>query len=75
MRHLRTAQKVVDELGGPAAVCALTNSNTKQVWNWLGRAEMFPARKYVVMQRALRRRKATAPAWLWNMDGVEKRAA
>jgi hypothetical protein len=75
MRHLKTAQDVVDTLGGLAAVCELTGANTKQAWNWVGRAEMFPACTYVVMQRALRRRGATAPAWLWNMRGVEKRAA
>lgn len=75
MRNLRTAQEVVDTLGGLSAVCELTDANIKQAWNWVGRAEMFPASTYVVMQRALRRRGARAPAWLWNMRGVERRAA
>jgi hypothetical protein len=74
MRHLRTVQDVVEALGGIEAVCELTNANNKQAWNWVGRAGMFPARKYVVMQRALKRRGATAPAWLWNMDGVARAA-
>jgi hypothetical protein len=75
MRDLRTAQEVIDALGGLAAVCELTGANTKQAWNWAGRAEMFPSNTYVVMQRALRRRSLRAPAWMWNMKGIEKRAA
>jgi hypothetical protein len=75
MRYLRSAQDVVDALGGLAAVCELTGANTKQAWNWAGRADQFPACTYVVMIRALNRRGATAPARLWNMRGVEKRAA
>lgn len=75
MRHLKTTQQVVTALGGLPAVCELTDANIKQAWNWVGRAGTFPARKYVVMHRALKRRGATAPARLWNMDGVEKRAA
>jgi hypothetical protein len=75
MRHLKTAQEVVDVLGGRDAVCELTGANTKQAWNWTGRAQTFPAFYYAVMQRALRRRNATAPAWLWNQRGIEKKAA
>lgn len=75
MKKLRTAKDVVEALGGLTAVCELTGANTKQAWNWIGRAETFPSNTYVVMTRALRRRQAQAPAWLWNMRGVEKRAA
>jgi hypothetical protein len=75
MTRLKTAQDVVNALGGLAAVCELTGANTKQAWNWTGRADSFPASTYWVMQRALRRRGHTAPAWLWNMRGAEKRAA
>jgi hypothetical protein len=75
MRHLKTAQEVVDALGGLSAVRKLTGANVKQAWNWIGRAESFPASTYVIMIRALKRRGMTAPAWLWNMRGVEKRAA
>lgn len=75
MRNLRTAKDVVETLGGLSAVCELTGANLKQAWNWVGRAEAFPSNTYVVMTRALRRRNATAPAWLWSMRGVDKRAA
>jgi hypothetical protein len=74
MRKCRTAQDVVDALGGLQAVCELTGANIKQAWNWTGRADSFPASTYVVMTRALRRHKCTAPPCLWNQRGV-KRAA
>lgn len=74
MKTLRTAQEVVDALGGLAAVCELTGANNKQAWNWTGRADAFPANTYFVMIRALRRRRATAPPHLWSMVGI-KRAA
>ena len=70
MRRLKTAKQVIDELGGLDRVCEMTASNKKQAMNWPGRAKAFPARTYVVMQRALKRRKATAPARLWNQVGI-----
>jgi hypothetical protein len=74
--HLRTAQAVVNALGGLDAVCKLLNATKKQVWNWVGRkGAKFPAHTYVAMQRALKRRGASAPARLWAMTGVEKKRA
>jgi hypothetical protein len=70
MRKLKTAKQVVRELGGLPRVCEITEANPKQAMNWPGRAKAFPARTYVVMQRALKRRGATAPARLWNMVGL-----
>jgi hypothetical protein len=75
MRNLSTAEDVVAALGGLDAVCALTGALPKAVYHWTGRAEMFPARTYCVMQAALKRRGAKAPPSLWNMIGSEKRAA
>lgn len=75
MSHLRTAAQVVAALGGTAAVCKLTGATRKAVWHWVGAAEKFPANQYVVMQRALKRRGASAPDWLWSMKNVERRAA
>lgn len=74
MAHLRTAQDVIRKLGGFPAVCELTRAEPKAAWNW-ARVGMFPADTYVVMQRALKRRGASAPAWLWKQRGIEKRAA
>lgn len=74
MKTLRTAQEVVDALGGLPAVCKLLGVNTKQAWNWTGRADAFPANTYHAMITALRRRKLTAPPQLWNQRSG-KRAA
>jgi predicted small integral membrane protein len=74
MRHLRTAQQVVDALGGYEGVCALCETNLKAVWHWVGGVGMFPASEMDRMQRALKRRRCTAPAWLWNQRGAERAA-
>ncbi len=74
MRYLRTAQQVVDALGGDAAVRKMCEASDKVVWHWTGTG-MFPANRYDKMIRALRRRGCTAPAWLWNQQGAKKRAA
>jgi hypothetical protein len=70
MRKLSTAKQVVEELGGLPRVCEITKSNLKQAMNWPGRAKSFPARTYVSMNRALKRRGASAPARLWNQVGI-----
>jgi hypothetical protein len=75
MRNLKTVHDVADTLGGADALCRLTGANLKQVWNWLGRTEMFPACYHEVMMRALKRRDARAPARLWAQKGLEKKAA
>lgn len=75
MRRLRTVVDVIDTLGGLDAVCELTEANEKAVCHWISRTKIFPANTYVVMQRKLRKRKASAPDWLWNMRGIERRAA
>jgi hypothetical protein len=74
MTRLYTVQEVIDRLGGLKAVAELTEANTKQAWHWAGRAGMFPANTYVVMQRALTRAGYQAPARLWNMKGLDKAA-
>jgi hypothetical protein len=74
MAYLRTAEAVVEALGGLEEVCRITGANLKQAWHWHGRAGMFPANTYVVMQRALRARGFEAPARLWNMKGLDKAA-
>jgi hypothetical protein len=75
MRKLTTALEVVEVLGGMKKVRAMTRANPKAVYHWTGRAEMFPARTYCVMQKALKRQKATAPDRLWNMLPDKKRTA
>lgn len=69
MRTLRTTKQVVDALGGLSAVCKLLGTNTKQSWNWVGRAETFPANTYCKLIEALNEIERTAPPQLWNMRG------
>ena len=70
MKRLTTAVQVVDHLGGLDRVCEITVSNRKQAQNWPTRFGKFPAATHAAMTRALARRKATAPARLWNQRGV-----
>jgi len=70
MKRLRTARAVVDHLGGLPRVCRITKTKSHSAKNWPGRAGTFPASTYYVMQRALRRRKASASPRLWNMRGL-----
>lgn len=70
MRRVSTADEVVEALGGLPNVCELTGANPKQAWNWVGRNGSFPASTYVVMIRALQRRRIVAPAKLWNMRNI-----
>lgn len=73
MKKLRTTKQVVDLLG-VETLCELTGANAKQAWHWYGRAGVFPAKTYVVLTRALRRRGYIAPASLWSMTGIKQAA-
>jgi hypothetical protein len=75
MRKLTTARQVVDVLGGHEAVCKLTGAESKAVYHWTGQSKMFPARLHALMLRALKKRGAQAPDWLWNQTGCERDAA
>lgn len=76
MKELRTTKTVVAHLGdgdrvkGFDRLCAITRANKKQAYNWVGKANKFPASTYFVVTRELERLDATAPAQLWNMRGI-----
>lgn len=76
MKRLRTAQQVIDRLGGLNRIAEMTATDLKSAYNW-PRFEAFPSSTYVVMNRALNRRGYTAPASLWGMrmPARSKRAA
>ena len=63
---LCTLSDVIDALGGNTAVARLTGSTLQAVSNWtqFGR---FPAKTFLVMANALRRKRKTADAGLWGM--------
>lgn len=63
---LSTTVEVMKALGGIRDVSALTGSGYKATENW-SRAQTFPARFYLVMIRALQRKRLTAPPELWGM--------
>jgi hypothetical protein len=71
MKKLRTPLQVVRCLG-EERVCKLVDANKKQVWHWHSRARKFPAYTYVVLQYALKARRASAPDRLWAMKGLNK---
>lgn len=65
--ELKTAEEVIDRLGGPKAVAKITGAkHTSAVSNWkkLGK---FPAKAHDVMKHALRERALAAPDDLWNI--------
>jgi hypothetical protein len=73
MKKLRTANQVIDRLGGLNRVADMTATDLKSAYNW-PRFGAFPSSTYVLMMRALNRRGYTAPASLWRMKEA-KRAA
>ena len=70
---LTSLTEVIDTLGGVAPVAKLTKSSAPAVCNWVqfGR---FPAKTYVVMTTALRRKRRSAPASLWGMTEASEAA-
>jgi hypothetical protein len=68
MKTLSSARDIIDRLGGIYAVAELTDAQPKAVWNWQ-RFDTFPANTFVVMTRALGRRRCKAPATFWRMKG------
>ena len=73
-RALKTMDDVMAALGGPAAVAILTQTKHSAVCNWqtFGR---FPAKTYLVMSRALARKRHKAPTALWGMLESSSEAA
>jgi hypothetical protein len=72
-RSLRSTGAVMQALGGVHGVCELTGSPYKATHNWT-RAPKFPARYFLVMIAALKRRGLTAPPELWGMVVTPKLA-
>lgn len=75
IRTLTTAGQVVTELGGTFKVAALTGVKPPAISNSIKKGQ-FARGHYVVMTRALKAKRATAPASLWGMsEGVKARAS
>lgn len=75
-RQLETTGEVLDALG-IQVVCDLTGARYKVVWAWRGDAT-FPARYFLVMTWALRKKRLRAQPSLWGqvmIAEMEKAAA
>lgn len=69
MKRLSTAREVVDLIGWDR-LCEITQTSYASAKNWPSRPKRFPPDTYVAIQRALKRRNASAPPHLWNMRGL-----
>lgn len=67
---LRTAQEVIETLGGVSAVAKLTGRTYNAAHNWRS-FQRFPSNTYVTMTAALAAQGKTAPAELWGMAEPE----
>lgn len=67
VKQLTTVEEVISELGGFAAVRALTKrASASAVPMWKSR-KRFPTTTYTVMKTALQKRGVSAPDKLWGM--------
>jgi hypothetical protein len=66
METLRTPEAVIEALGGTNAVALLTGRAKSAVSMWKARGR-FPTDTYIILTKALRRKKKTAPIALWGM--------
>ena len=71
MKRLRTADQVIERLGGLERVAALTETKMKSAYNF-PRFGAFPSRTFDAMTKALKRRGYTAPASLWGMTKAKR---
>lgn len=71
-KKLKTAEAVVETLGGDERVAKMVGTTPKAVGNWRNFG-WFPADTYYAMQRALKRRRCSAGPELWRMAMAGKR--
>ena len=69
IRTLKTADHVIDALGGTAKTSRLVERSQQSVSNWRASGRL-PASTYVVMIAALSEIDCTAPSELWSIKQV-----
>lgn len=74
MHELRTAEQVIEALGGPAATARLTGRKDQHVWNWK-RDGRLPAKTFLIVSQELQSRGLTAPPALFGIDEPERAAS
>lgn len=67
MANLKSASQIIDELGGTAAVSALTGRPQAQISRWR-KWNKFPPQCYLIMTAALAVRGHYAAPSLWGQD-------
>jgi hypothetical protein len=71
---LKTANEVMDALGGNEGVMELTGRKQTAVLNWRASGK-FPAKFHLLMTQALAHRGLRAPASLWGVPEFEPERA
>lgn len=62
---LKTPRAIIAALGGVIPVVELTDASVDSVIGWK-RKKTLPASKFLEMTEALRRKRQSAPASIWN---------
>jgi hypothetical protein len=68
---LNTADEVIDELGGTAAVAKLTERTPQAASNWR-KANRLPAHTFLTLKRELEQRGLSAAPSLWGITEPER---
>jgi hypothetical protein len=71
IRRLTTADEVIDELGGTVEFGKLVERSKQQVSNMRRGDTPIPPKSYLVVMAALKKRRCTAPAALFDMQEPE----
>lgn len=66
VHELATTKDVIRALGDKAVVAAMVGASYETVCNW-ARANHFPPKTFVALQRAMAERGIRAPIELWGM--------
>jgi len=70
MEDLRTADEVIDALGGTAATARFTGRKDQHVSNWRA-AGRLPADTYLIVTKELKRLRKKASPSLWGIKAPE----
>lgn len=66
-KRLQSVEEVIEELGGPKAVKAITHCASPSVVPMWKNRKKFPAKTFTLLQAALHERGLSAPNDLWGM--------
>lgn len=66
IRHLDSFEDVIEALGGDEVVARITGHKRTAISMWRYSLKTFPAKTYVVLKHALKRRGCEAPDNLWG---------